>query len=108
MPKNNRSGEALKKLDISESEQARSLEFTQAELDQVKKENKQIREYLQDIELEIERNRYAITMIEIRKEDTETLIRRKHLIVEGLTEEARGREDIHDETSSTNFSTRWV
>ena len=43
-----------------------SLEFTQAQVDDLKEENKLLRECIGDLETEMLRNKYAITKIEGR------------------------------------------
>ena len=62
---------------------------------QLRKEKKNLIEYFQDVELEVERNKYEISKMGFRQDAAEEQIRRKHLMVEGLNEGTSGHEDIH-------------
>ena len=72
---------------------AASLEFTQAQVDDLKEENKILRECLGDLEVEMLRNKYAITKVEGRQDKLDMLIKKKNIIVEGLHESRRDQEN---------------
>ena len=45
----------------------RSLEFTQAQMDELKEETKRILQYIDELDLDIQRNKYAIDKVEDRQ-----------------------------------------
>ena len=75
---------------------AASLEFTQAQVDDLRNENQILRECLSELELEMLRNRYAITKVEGRQDKLDSMIKRKNIIVEGLEETRRSLESPDD------------
>ena len=72
-----------------------SLEFTQAEVDQLREENKVMKKYLSDFELEIQRNAYAIQKVETKADKLELQIKKRNIILEGVHESETGTEDVH-------------
>ena len=86
--------------DSARAEQVSSLEFTQAQVDEIKSENKTFLLYLKDIELELQGNTYAIEKLETKQTTFETSFRKKNIIVEGLVEAERGHETIPDTVSN--------
>ena len=73
-----------------------SLEFTQAQLEDFKKENQGLMQYLNDLDLDSQRSKYAINKLEAKQGRLEYIAKRKNLVLEGLDEAEGGREDIHD------------
>ena len=88
--------ENVQKLDSAQAGYTSSLEFTQAQVEDLRKENSALQQYLDDIELEVQRNRYAIDKLEGRQTTLETASRKKNLTIEGLTETNHARENIHE------------
>ena len=72
---------------------AASLEFTQAQVADLKEENKLLKECIGDLETEMLRNKYAITKVEGRQDKLDMLVKRKNIIVEGLHESRRDQEN---------------
>ena len=72
---------------------AASLEFTQAQVDDLKEENKLLRECIGDLETEMLRNKYAITKLEGRQDKLDMLVKRKNIVVEGLNESRKEQEN---------------
>ena len=73
-----------------------SLEFTQAQVLDLKEENNDLRHYIDSIELEVNRNMYAINKLESKQDRLEMSTKKKNLIFEGVQEQAKGRENLHD------------
>ena len=73
-----------------------SLEFTQEEVLDLKEENSTLRGALKELQLEMERNAYAIQKLSHKHENLETATRRRNLIFEGVPEIPDGRENLHD------------
>ena len=90
----------IQMFDSARAEQVSSLEFTQAQVDEIKSENKTFLLYLKDIELELQGNTYAIEKLETKQTTFETSFRKKNIIVEGLVEAERGHETIPDTVSN--------
>ena len=74
-----------------------SLEFTHAEVVELKEENDTLKEHLVELSLEIQRNTYAIQNLTTKQANLETNTRKKNLIFEGVPEKQNGgRENLHD------------
>ena len=87
--------QGLQKLDSVQTDQISSIEFTQAQIDEIREENRSLHQQLADIELEVQRNKYALNTLGNRQREVETLARKKNLVIEGLSEKPRGHEDTH-------------
>ena len=87
--------ENLKKI-YAQSDLTTSLKFTQAQVDDLKKENQTLGLYLDDIELEICRNRYAMGKIEGKQNDLETSMKKNNLTIEGISEGPKGMENTSE------------
>ena len=89
--------ETGKQSDVDVEGREKSLEFTQAQVDELREENKIMMQYINDMDLDIQRNKYAIDKCEDRQSKIEFATHRKNLVIEGLTEAERGgHEIIHD------------
>ena len=73
-----------------------SLEYTQAELDDMKEENEHLKQVMRELEVEMQRNAYAINKLESKQERIDAATKKKHLLVEGLNERRDGQEDVHE------------
>ena len=73
-----------------------SLEFTQGEVVDLKEENAALKEALQELTLEVDRNAYAIQKLSGKHENLDTATKRKNIIFEGVPESQGGRENLHD------------
>ena len=72
-----------------------SLEYSQNEIEMLKKENKQLRAKLGDLETEESRTNYQMKKIEDKVDKVETVAKKKNLIFEGVSEVDGGREEVN-------------
>ena len=84
----------VEKLLVKHGENVKSLEFTQGELDTLKKQNTDLKNYAEHLEFEIKRNKYAIDSGATKLDKVENAAKRKNLISEGIPEGDRGLEDL--------------
>ena len=74
-----------------------SLEFTQAEVLELKEENDTLKESLIELSLEIQRNTYAIQNLTAKHTNLESNTKKRNLIFEGIPEQQPGsRENLHE------------
>ena len=72
-----------------------SLEFSQKEIDVLKKENIQLKDKLSEIETEEKRCEFQVKDLEDKFDRLDTTIRRKNLVFEGIQESNQGaKEDV--------------
>ena len=71
-----------------------SLEFSQQEIDTLKKENADLKKKMGEMETEDKRTQFQATTIEDKMDRLETLIKKKNLLIEGVPEPTDRREDI--------------
>ena len=76
-----------------------SLEFTQAEVKELKEENAVLKDNLYDLSIEMQRNTYAIQKLTTKQGNLETSTRKRNLVLEGVPEHQQqqgGRENLHE------------
>ena len=73
-----------------------SLEFTQRQVRDLQEENLDLRRFIDTLELEMNRNTYAVDKLEKKQDKTETTLKRKNLVFEGIAESATGRKNLQD------------
>ena len=71
-----------------------SLEFSQSEIDNLKAENKVLRQKMADMEMEERRTSYQVKKTEEKLDRVDTAGRKKNLIFEGISEIDGGRGDV--------------
>ena len=91
--------EKTNKLNITVHALEDSLEFSQNEIDSLKKENAQLKKKLEDLELEDRRTQYQINTIDDKVDRLETVTKKRNLIVEGIPEPEDRREDVEKTVS---------
>ena len=84
----------ITKLILRQEKSVKSLEFTQGELEDLKKQNAGLKSYVEDLELETNRNKYAIERSVARIEKVDNATRRKNLLIEGIAERPNGNENL--------------
>ena len=84
----------ITKLILRQEKSVKSLEFTQWELEDLKKQNAGLKSYVEDLELETNRNKYAIERSVARIEKVDNATRRKNLLIEGIAERPNGNENL--------------
>ena len=70
-----------------------SLEFSQKEMEELKAENRELRQKVNDLETEESRSAYQMNKLDEKVDRVDTHSRRKNLIFEGVPEEG-GKEDV--------------
>ena len=71
-----------------------SLEFSQKEIDDLKKENTRLREKVANNELEGERTQFQVNRVDEKVDRLDTTGKKKNLSIEGLPEVREGRENV--------------
>ena len=71
-----------------------SLEFTQKEVDGLKKENNALRNKIGDLEMEEKRNEFQVKRIDEKLDKQDTVVRHKNLIIEGIPEDKKEKENL--------------
>ena len=71
-----------------------SLEFSQQEIETLKKENKELKEKLDAVEIEDRRTQFQTNALEDKVDRLETSSKKNNLIVEGIPEPEGGKEDV--------------
>ena len=81
------------RLNTTVKELEHSLEFSQSEIDKLKKENSSLRRKLEEIATEDKRTQFQVNSEEGKLDRLETVTKRKNLIFEGIPEADGRRED---------------
>ena len=84
------------KVETTSNEYKTSLEFTQAEVKDLREENAALKEAYQELSLEIQRNTYAIRKMGIKQENMETNVRKRNIVFKGIPESLDGKENLHE------------
>ena len=87
-------GERSTKLSATVKDLETLLEFSQAEIENLKKENKELKKKVGDIEIEDKRTQFHTNLIEDKLDRLETLSKKKNLIFEGIPETEGRREEV--------------
>ena len=82
------------KLNNTVSELQVSLEYSQAEIDGLKKENHRLKQQLEELETEDSRAAYQMKKMEDKMDKLETTSKKKNLVLEGVPEQDGGKEDV--------------
>ena len=69
-----------------------SLEFTQREVDSLKDENVNLKNKIEDLEMEEKRNEYQVKKVDEKVDKQDTLSRRKNLVIKGIPESSNKKE----------------
>ena len=77
-----------------------SLEFSQHEIDLLKRENADLKRKLESVVLEDRRTQFQTTSLEDKLDRLETQVKKRNLIVEGLPEVEGGKEDVEKSISN--------
>ena len=78
-----------------------SLEFSQNEIVNLKKENAELRQHLGAVETEDKRTQFQVNSLEDKLDKLETATKRKNLVIEGIPESEGGKE--HTEKAIGNL-----
>ena len=73
-----------------------SLEFSQQEIESLKKENADLKKKMGVLEIEDKRKQFQATAVEDKLDRLETLVKKKNLLIEGVPEPVDQREDIEN------------
>ena len=95
-------GEKSTKLDGTVKNLEASLEFSQHEIDILKKENEELKKKVWASEIEDKRTQFQVNMIDDKVDILETSLKKKNLIFEGVSEFEGRREDV-EKTSGYLF-----
>ena len=71
-----------------------SLEFSQHEIDVLKKENTKLKERLDALDTEDKRTQFQVKAVDERMEKLETIAKKKNLVFEGVPEAEGKKEDV--------------
>ena len=90
------------KVEETSEEYKASLEFTQAEVRDLKEENIALKDALNELSMEIKRNTFAIQGLAVKQENLDTNTRKKNLVFDGVPErpDQTGRENLHEAVCS--------
>ena len=72
----------------------RSLQFSQHEIDTLKKDNKELRRQLGDMDLEDQRTQYQVKKVEEKIDRMDTQNKKRNLVLEGVPEKNVAKEDV--------------
>ena len=86
----NRSG----KLEQTVKDLVTSLEYSQSEIDKLKRENTKLRTHIESMENEDKRTQYQVKKTEVKLEKLETASKKKNLVIEGIPEVDGSVEDV--------------
>ena len=90
-----RIGERFTSLDEALDEYQVSLEYSQQEIEDLKKENESLKNKIKKLETEDQRNKFHIRELDEKFERLDTTGRRKNLVFDGVPEAERGeKEDL--------------
>ena len=81
-------------LNASFSSFRQSLEYSQEDIDDLKKENRTLRNRITQLELEEKRNETQMKSLEDRLDRVDTNMRRKNLVLEGIEETENGKDNF--------------
>ena len=83
-----------------------SLEFSQLEIDTLKKENEELKQKMGSLEIKDRRTQFQATTLEDKFDRLETQVKRKNLLFEGIPEPEGGKEDVARSTAICLTSSR--